>query len=269
LSAEASIAPAPLVPPVQDPVSSNLGPAQPDEAPEKDLHSDSDDEVDSDTTTDSEYVSFEDSDDDLPEYPETRAEREARASERQMVLEAAGLIVKTDKKPPPRPERRRSKSEKKRRPAPAAPQRASVISTSSSSSQPDKDLPPVPEAGSTPDTPTTPRPPSVHVQDAFDRYESFKKQHQSRLSVSSASDMLPPASHSPTSPTSSPNPARESVESRYSHFMSNILGRAKTPVEGAERPRLVISGPISGPVQVDSPQRAQSPAFGSVSFHNI
>lgn len=263
---------------------------QPDlDSTDNDDAKDTSDDTSEDTSSD--YLSFEDSDDEedhhLPEYPETKAEREARAHERQMVLEAAGLIVKTDpsRRPPPRPERRKSKSNK-RRPAPAAPRttrasignrdRASVISTGTAGSE--KDLPSVPAAAAPAlQREDSARPssiisvaPSTRVDDAFDRYESFKQQHHpSRLSVSSITDMTTPTS--PTSPTGggergSPNPASRDGESRYSNFM-NFLGRSRTPVEGpSDKPgRPIISGPISGPIAMDNhQQRSQSPAFGSV-----
>lgn len=55
---------------------------------------------DTNETSDSDYLSFDESD-----AEETEAERKAREHERQLVLEAAGLIVKEDVKPPPRPPR--------------------------------------------------------------------------------------------------------------------------------------------------------------------
>lgn len=70
--------------------------------------SDEDDDTDTDTDTDSEYLSFDEDNDDNGKYLEaTQEERMARERERQMVLEAAGLlIVQQGEAPPPPPKRR-------------------------------------------------------------------------------------------------------------------------------------------------------------------
>jgi len=117
-------------------------------------------EFDSDSDSSSDYLSFEDSENEGGVDGDDRsggghgnkayhhkADKEARERERQRVLEAAGLIVQRDVGPPPvRPPRSRQASASsspasrmgKRRPAPAAPQRmpSGVY----------KELPPVPPA---------------------------------------------------------------------------------------------------------------------------
>jgi actin cytoskeleton-regulatory complex protein PAN1 len=219
----------------------------------------SDDDSDDDSEDDSQYMSFSESEnEDQPaSEEEVKAERDARAIERQRVLEAAGLVVKTDKQPPPRPVRK--PSVRRRRPPPAAPNRLSVVSTAS-----DKDLPAVPES---------PSDPSIRLDDAFARYEEFKKTkgfEQNRLSVSSF-DTTP---SSPTgAPSLAPSVSRESAtgsdHGRRSHFL-HFLGRNKTPNEG-ERKTISISAPISGPFPGPPSSRSSTPAlqdsssFGSVS----
>ena len=212
---------------------------------------------------DSDYASLHDddeseSDSDLDDdYPETSEERAAREKERQAVLEAAGLIVRRDVKPPPRPARKKSDSEtpssKRRRPAPAAPQRASISSISS------KDLPPIPE----------PEPVDVnrHLDDAYDRYESFKK-HKGSLSLHSV-DLAPPVSPTAsitTTSTSGLSKEADSTPKAYSQIL-NFLGRRTPANESESKPRLVISAPILSPPPGagQEPARGGSPAFGTVS----
>jgi actin cytoskeleton-regulatory complex protein PAN1 len=212
---------------------------------------------------DSDYASLHDddesdSDSDLDDdYPETSEERAAREKERQAVLEAAGLIVRRDVEPPPRPARKKSGSEttssRRRRPAPAAPQRASISSISS------KDLPPIPE----------PEPVDVnrHLDDAYDRYESFKK-HKTSLSLHSidlAPSVSPTASIATTS-TAGPSKETDSTPRAYSQIL-NFLGRRTPANESESKPRLVISAPILSPPPGagQEPARGASPAFGTVS----
>jgi hypothetical protein len=215
--------------------------ASPVKSPVDGMELDDEEDSDSDADSDSDYVSFENDETDF----------EAREHERQLVLEAAGLIVQKDVKPPPRPIRRRSKQEP-RRPAPAAPDRSSVLSSSST-----KELPPVPE----------PEPIDVatHLDDAFDRYEAYRGHHQNRLSVASVDTNILPAS--PTSATPSVMTTSSSGEGRtYSQLLS-FLGR-KTPVEAERRP--TISAPILQVPDAAGGSRASSPAFGSVCFtHRI
>ncbi|KAK0185975.1 hypothetical protein F5146DRAFT_163320 [Armillaria mellea] len=241
------IAPVSDIPAVQNIVEVKI--SQPKLDSTDDLATDtSGDDTDTETETDgSDYLSFDESDIE-DAYPETKAEREAREHERQLVLEAAGLIVKQDVKPPPRPPRR-SKSGK-RRPPPLAPERLSSNTSASSL----KGLPPVPPTES--ET-------SAHLNDAFDRYEAFRYTHANanRMSVASSMDSGPPSSPtfstiSPTSSTISQTPSKEG-ESRYSSIM-HFLGR-KTPE--AEK-RLVISAPILNSPETEF-SRSASPAFGS------
>lgn len=213
------------------------------------------DDSDSDSS-DEEYHSFEsDSDSETsPEHlteAEKRQEHEARELERQRVLEAAGLILKKEQGgPPPRPPRRRSTH--KRRTPPQTPRRQqSTVSLSV-----EKNLPatPEPEASSTRDS-------VLHVDDAFDRYETYLKNKENRLSVSSfdsgpISPGLPPAM--------SPVLSKEGEAKGHLNIF-NFLGR-KTPVTETDKPRLQISAPIpiSSNNSVASPSRDNSPAFGSV-----
>ncbi|KAF8216277.1 hypothetical protein K438DRAFT_1953239 [Mycena galopus ATCC 62051] len=195
----------------------------------------------SESESESDYLSFDESDE------EDEADSAAREHERQLVLEAAGLIVKKDVQPPPRPVRRRSA----RRPPPAAPDRSSVLSSSSSVVA--KELPPIPE----PDAAT-------RLDDAFDRYEAYRGHHQNRLSVASV-ETNPPMPSSPTSPSGmTPSASAGSEGGRTSGFL-HFLGR-KTPneAEGGARPRPIISGPIAIPRPDSSGgSRSNSPAFGS------
>ncbi|KAJ7621612.1 hypothetical protein DFH06DRAFT_1233083 [Mycena polygramma] len=190
------------------------------------------DEADSESDSDSDYLSFSE---------DSEADVQAREHERQLVLEAAGLIVKKDVQPPPRPVRRRSK-QAPRRPPPAAPDRSSVLSTSSSSVSA-KELPPIPE----PDAAT-------RLDDAFDRYEAYRGHHRNRLSVASVETNPPPAS--PTSPSMTTS---SSVEGRSRSNLLHFLGR-KTPVEAERRP--TISAPILQTPENGNGSRSNSPAFG-------
>lgn len=210
------------------------------------LEHDQDDEGDTSDTnsdSDSDYVSFDSDHEDT--YPQTKEEREAREHERQLVLEAAGLIFKQDVKPPPRLARSKSKSGGKRRPPPAAPNRLSVASSISL-----KDLPPLPEP--------EPLDQATHLNDAFNRYESFRQHQANRLSVASvASTETTPIS--PTASIISPSISKEGESRTYS--LLHFLGR-KTP-EAEKRIMPVISGPILH-VSTEDASRASSPAFGSV-----
>jgi hypothetical protein len=207
------------------------------------------DDDDSDTESDSsDYLSFGESDDEHV-YPETKAEREARANERQLVLEAAGLIVTQHDKPPPALVRARSN---KRRPAPVVPDKQ-MVSISASLI---KDLPPVPEPAADPEPDHAKR-----LDDAFDRYESFKNSQYSSNRMSIASTLSGEAF--PSSPTISITPSRErDGESKsYSHFL-NFLGRSRTPEEKEKSTgKLSISAPI---VQGSGDSDPSSPVFGSV-----
>jgi actin cytoskeleton-regulatory complex protein PAN1 len=163
------------------------------------------------------------------------------------VVEAAGLIVNQDVKPPPR--LARSRPVRVRRPPPAAPQRSSIVSNASL-----KDLPAVPDS---PSESSSPR-----LDDAFDRYESFKhiQGNANRLSVASSFETAPSSPGS--SPAISVVPSRDS-ESRPKSNLLGFLGRRTPASDGSDKRTLTISGPILN--QTDSPSRENSPAFGSVS----
>jgi hypothetical protein len=216
-----------------------------------------DDDDSDDESSDSDYQSFADDSDDEEDNQESKAEREAREHERQLVLQAAGLIVKKDVKPPPRPPR--PTAGQRRRPAPAAPDR-SILSTG-------KDLPQVPDEID----------PNRRIDDAFDRYESFRHTHGNvnlnRLSVASIETTASSSSISTLAPSGSwrdsvssaptslaPSASRDSESSGYSHLL-HFLGR-RTPVSDSDgRARPVISGPILN--KTVTPPRENSPAFGT------
>ncbi|KIK78082.1 hypothetical protein PAXRUDRAFT_17082 [Paxillus rubicundulus Ve08.2h10] len=201
---------------------------------------------------------------------------------------------------------------RKRRPAPAAPKRTHLSA---------KDLPPIPTLDLpddidinnalliSPDTNVdnhiARRQPGhikttsdgnnsrIHPDDAFERYEAFKKMQgvhnhlhmpvhaqqgppsANRMSVSSFDTASLALSSPPRSPAASVTPSlreRESGESRSSHFLS-FLGRharSATPDNDRERKITVISGPIlHTPVSIFSgggphgPPSEGSPVFGS------
>jgi hypothetical protein len=206
---------------------------------------DEDSDMDSDS---SDYLSFEESDgEDV--YPETKVEREARAHERQLVLEAAGLIVtQSDLKPPP---------SLRRRPAPSAPQKLS-------SDSPNKELPPVPQLTADPEP--EPMDHAKRLDDAFERYESFKNSQNASNRMSMASTLS--GEIFPPSPTISLTPSRErdSEARNYPNFL-NFLGRSRTPEERSTS-KLSISAPIMLGSGDSDPGRAGSSAFGSVRRHN-
>jgi hypothetical protein len=230
----------------------------------------------SDSAT-TEYHSFSDSDSENDETAmteeERKLEREVRAVERQLVLEAAGIIVKKDSTGPPRHLQRRrtiAPGRSMHRPAPAPP--------------------PPPTSTQRADLDELDRPTRAqeHLDDAYERYEAFKQQ-SSRLSISSIDQLspLPPASPSLGSGTFSLAPARprESLtdkerstenlsgtsSSSYGSRISHFLGRSRTPMQEREtRVMSTISAPImsssssSGTVALGSPTRGDSPGFGLV-----
>jgi hypothetical protein len=212
----------------------------------------------SDVESESEFMSFSsDSEDD--EWG-TEEERVAREHERERVLLAAGLIVKSDRQAPPRPPKpvKRRKAARARRAAPPVP-----VAQSPSKSplpSPTKELPPVPEEYIEP---------GARLDDAYERYEAFKQSKEvNRLSIASseALSIFPP---SPTTSIQRTTSAEGDRGRAHAGFFSSLLGR-KTPAED-KRPSIVISGPIiSGSLSADanSPARGDSPAFGMVSpFH--
>lgn len=222
-------------------------------------HEEDDDgsQEDDSSDTESEYLSSSsDSDaDDTDEDPteEARAaERKARALERQRVLEAAGFIIKADVKPPPRPPR--PKKERKRRPPPAVPDRQHAGAHSRDTSA---DLDVSGEADN-----------SLRLDDAFERYEAYRKANpnMNRLSLASMESSTSGTPASPTLSLAASTIQRSSSaepESRSPlHFLS-IFGR-KTPAnDGETRTMPVISAPISR--DNSSPGTDADNAFGSVS----
>lgn len=202
-------------------------------------------DMDSDS---SDYLSFDESEEDNV-HPDTKAERAARAHERQLVLEAAGLIVTQHDKLPPALVRTRSY---KRRPAPLAPTKTR-LSTSG------KDLPPTPEVVPSPEPELIDH--AQRLDDAFDRYESFKNSQRSSNRISLASNMSVEAY--PPSPTISITPSREREgEGRtYSHLLS-FLGRSRTP---EEKERSTIKLNISAPII----QGSGDPDIGIAAFGSV
>jgi actin cytoskeleton-regulatory complex protein PAN1 len=206
-------------------------------------------------STASGYHSFSDSDSEDDEAAmseeERKLEREMRAAERQLVLEAAGIVVKKDM------------TRRPHRPAPAPP------TVPASSQGPDlRELPP-------------PTPAKAHLDDAYERYEAFKQQ---RLSITSI-EQLPPAS--PVSPSSGSlslalSQSRESLPDKergkdnastlpsYGSRISQLLARSRTPVQEKEtRVIPVISAPITSTTSsstgtLGAPAREESQGFGLV-----
>lgn len=217
--------------------------------PSQESAEDSDGSDDSDT----EYLSFDDSD---REYQETeeqrRVEREARASERERVLEAAGLIVRKDERRPP------PKTPRKHRPPPAVPDRLAIITELAS--EKDKGLPSVPASQDGTES-------VLYVNDAYERYEAFKQSQLNRVSVASSVEITPsPTVASPTLSVAFSTSKADSSEGRFSDKLRDFLGRSRTPEE--RRTNLTISGPISGPILTREPSPAvgeTSAAFGAVS----
>lgn len=209
---------------------------------------------DNDSSDDSgtEYLSFEDSDEEDQETEEQRRiEKETRASERERVLEAAGLIVRKDERRPP------PKIPRKHRPPPAVPDRLTIITQPTTDK--DKELPSIP-------VPQDDTENMIYVDDAYERYEAFKQSQLNRLSIASSFDVTPsPTATPPTLSMAVPLSKADSNEGRFSDKLWDFLGRSKTPEE--RRTNLTISGPISGPIltRESSPVGENPAAFGAVS----
>lgn len=188
-----------------------------------------------------------------------KAEAEARALERQRVLEAAGLIIKpADASAPPRPPR-------KHRPPPKVPERSSRATPDTlSRSQVERDLPEIPKGEE----------PAMRLEDAYDRYEAFRRRQQepppsgNRLSIVSTSSLeSSPMVSSPTGTVfsvqapslaqSTSSSTGETARHGASAFLHSFLGR-RTP--GPEKNRLTISAPIPSGGEIP---RTPSPAFGT------
>ncbi|TFK20128.1 hypothetical protein FA15DRAFT_600278 [Coprinopsis marcescibilis] len=224
---------------------------------------------DSDASSDSEYLSFGESDDeDVGGQEQTEDDRMARERERQMVLEAAGLIVKTVEgvaPPPVKLVRRSTKSHRrprlpppssypaqvleqheKRRPPPEAPKRRKPKRMYSK----DKELPPIPPEPEDEPQSAKQLDPIAQLDDAYARYESFKNQqlevNTNRLSVMST-DSGSITSHSSTlgslafgsSPTAtsplSTSPAPS--QSHLSTFSSSSRETRDSRESGGEQPQ--------------------------------
>ena len=105
------------------------------------------------------------------------------------------------------------------------------------------------------------------MDDAYERYETFKQNQLNRLSVASSFEITPsPTVTSPTLSVTAPMFKGDSSEGKLSDKLRDFLGRSKTPEE--RRTNLTISGPISGPILTREPSPVASEnaaAFGAVS----
>ncbi|KAG2021075.1 signal transducer [Coprinopsis cinerea AmutBmut pab1-1] len=263
-------------------------------------------DVDAETgSSDSEYLSFEESDDDDndAQLEDTEEERMARERERQMVLEAAGLIVKTIdgvKPPPTKLTRTRSKAHRrpvspsttssppKRRAPPEAPVRRKprpkrLLST-------DKELPPIPIEIEEEQESAKPMDPVVQLDDAYARYESFKNQQMeslniNRLSVISTDSgslrslsptvasftLVQPPSPGATSSTFSlgskenatPHKESEPQQDKYRSHFRHYFSRSRTPESTETTPSSIRKLQISGPMPLGSVTPASKSAGAS------
>ncbi|KAG8968021.1 hypothetical protein FRC03_008886 [Tulasnella sp. 419] len=222
------------------------------------------------------YFSFDESDTDS-EYLgsiETHAsENQARALERQRVLEAAGLrmIVNDDPTPRARP---------KRRPAPLVPpdrsSKASSSFTAYSDVQSQSSLQDLPQS-----TPMSPVNSILRLEDAYDRYEAFKNQRMSlSLDTSVSTPISPATTLAPSAISYSSSLSGSLAESRHvsgSGFLHSLFGRSTTPNppqgdgkfggSGLKAGGVTISGPIPlGTDKITAPEaieRENSPVFGA------
>lgn len=217
---------------------------------------DQDEHSSDDSESTSEYLSFETSGEE-----DIARERAARERERELVLEAAGLVVQKDDGYSIRPKVKSIK----RRPAPSASNAAlpsvGLVST-------DKDLPPVPVIADEETKAEMSEPELSHearLDDAFARYEAFKNMQSdsNRLSVVSIESTEASAgSLSVSLATQSQNQTGrvEAEGGKYSNFL-HFLSRSKTPdPEHREWRRksaaLVISSPIHIPSSTNQLQES-------------
>ena len=204
---------------------------------------------DSDSDSDSNYVSF-----DGIEGGESDNTKETRERERQLVLEAAGLVVNQDVKPPPK---------QKRRPAPPIPQSVPFRN---------KDLPSVPDSEEEVENVDH----EARLDDAFARYESFRNNQSNlnRLSVISTDSgtlLSSPTATISSMAMSHTHSGGSEPSSRYSHFLQFLKSGNKTP-EGRQKSLATLN--ISAPIMnlsvsnqstlQDTPPRSNSPSFGMV-----
>lgn len=215
---------------------------------------DEDSQVDRSSDEGEDYFSMDESDDESEESEDedgTVEDAHARELERQRVLEAAGLIVDTSSSvmAPPNP------PIQKRRPPPVTPQRVSIAP----GPVPSKNLPPVP----TVDLTDTELDSTSRLDDAFDRYEVFKKANgniNNRMSISSydTSPSSPPRSPAVSLAPSLNHRDWESRTSQFLSFLGRHTNRSTTPEP--ERKTLVISGPINTPTGETGDE---NPSFGT------
>ncbi|TFY81602.1 hypothetical protein EWM64_g2415 [Hericium alpestre] len=203
----------------------------------------------------------EDTDEEQPTEEQRKQEREARAAERQKVLEAAGLVLKQDgRKPPPRPMKRGNAfmaGKKKHRPPPAIPIQKQSSGTSDGAEK---------ELAALADSTAASNDDVMRLDDAFDRYEEFKKSsvENNRWSVSSLESSPIPSSPSASLTPSKSTDRNEGSEGRYSTLLHHFLGRSRTPVEGEKKVMPTISAPImNGETSLISRESSIGPGFGS------
>ncbi len=226
------------------------------------LDSDSDD-----SDSGSDYHSFDsdsDSDENIPQTAQARqAERQAREHERERVLQAAGLVIK----PVDRQTLTRVRSTKKAKPPPPPPIRHhgspnGVVpeDLATPTLQKDRELPAIPPVDRDEDLegPGTAGSTS-HVDDAYERYESFKQRDYKRMSImstSSTTESIPQLA--------APAPAA-SPKSAYSR-LHDFLSKRSTPTP-EDRTSKISTSSISGPLPMAATpiSREHSPAFGTVS----
>lgn len=247
------------------------------------------------TETASEYHSFSDSDSeggdeaDIMTEEERKLEREMRAVERQLVLEAAGIVVKKDstRRPPPHLQRRRGvgpvrSKHRSTLPAPPSPPSAAAGAPSQGQAGPDPDESPQPRAHA-----------RFDLDDAYERYEAFKQhEHATRSSITSIEQLAPSLSASSSqSHESPPPPVPEKDRDRgglkesnsgssssvsalpsYGSRITQLLARSRSPAqerEGRIMPTIsapIISASSSGTGINGTPAREDSPGFGLVSW---
>ena len=205
---------------------------------------DRDDDCSDGSTSDYVSCGSEDEADDT----QSAAEHQAREREKQMVLEAAGLIVNQNVKPPPTLS---PKSTEKI--APVVPRRRSVRKSDPYI----KDLPPLPDA--------EPMDHATRLDDALERFKSIKDWQLSnnRLSlISMESVSLPSPTISSTSSIPSSTARENEGQRKYSHFLQFLSGPKAHEPERRPISTLTISGPMNG-VSNDISGSA-SPKLGTV-----